>query len=189
MWFWHVPFWCLSQILKVLLRSLHSGLSVLQRCVSSSLSESRSVASDSLWPRGLQPTRLLCPWNSSGKNTGVGCHALLHGIFPTQGSNPGLLRCWRFFTIWTLSLSCFQLCISCSPPSLTSHTCSPAIGQGPVSNPVDSGIPFSELCPPRSLSSHLQLHTQLWTNGDLFSSAQPDYFPELSFIAVRIALY
>ena len=33
---------------------------------------------------------LLCPWNSPGKNTGVGCHALLQGIFPTQGSNPGL---------------------------------------------------------------------------------------------------
>ena len=46
-----------------------------------------------LWPHGLQPTRFLCPWNSPGKNTGVGCHALLHGIFPTQGSNPGLPRC------------------------------------------------------------------------------------------------
>ena len=32
--------------------------------------------------------------NSSSKNTGVGCHALLQGIFPTQGSNPGLLHCW-----------------------------------------------------------------------------------------------
>ena len=31
--------------------------------------------------------RLLCPWDSPGKNTGVGCHALLQGIFPTQGSN------------------------------------------------------------------------------------------------------
>ena len=30
---------------------------------------------------------------SPGKNTGVGCHALLHGIFPTQGLNPGLLPC------------------------------------------------------------------------------------------------
>ena len=35
--------------------------------------------------------RLLCPWDSPSKNTGVGCHALLHGIFPTQGSNPHLL--------------------------------------------------------------------------------------------------
>ena len=32
-------------------------------------------------------------WNSPGQNTGVGCHSLLHGIFPTQGSNPGLLHC------------------------------------------------------------------------------------------------
>ena len=39
---------------------------------------SRSVVSDSLWPRGLQPTRLLCPWEFPGKRTGVGCHLLLH---------------------------------------------------------------------------------------------------------------
>ena len=38
----------------------------------------------------VKPTRLLCPWCSPDKNTGVGCHALLQGIFPTQGSNPGL---------------------------------------------------------------------------------------------------
>ena len=37
--------------------------------------------------------RLLCPWNFPGKNTGVSCHFLLQGIFPTQGSNPGLLHC------------------------------------------------------------------------------------------------
>jgi len=35
--------------------------------------------------------RLLCPWDSPGKNAGVGCHALLQGIFPTQGWNPHLL--------------------------------------------------------------------------------------------------
>ena len=46
-----------------------------------------------LRPRGLQPTRLLCPWDFPGKDTGVGCHFLLQGIFPTQGSNPGLLYC------------------------------------------------------------------------------------------------
>ena len=43
--------------------------------------------SDSLWPRGLQPTRLLHPWDSPGKITGVG---ILQGIFPTQGLNPSL---------------------------------------------------------------------------------------------------
>ena len=52
-----------------------------------------SVMLDSLWPHGLQPTRLLCPWDSPCKNAGVGCHFLLQGIFLTQGSNPGLLHC------------------------------------------------------------------------------------------------
>ena len=41
---------------------------------------------------GLQPARLLCPWHSLGKNTGLGCHFLLQGIFPTQGSNRHLLK-------------------------------------------------------------------------------------------------
>ena len=44
-----------------------------------------SVRSDFLWPHGLQPTRLFCPLNFPGKNTGVGCHFVLQGIFPTQG--------------------------------------------------------------------------------------------------------
>ena len=34
-----------------------------------------------------------CPWDSRGENSGVGCHFLLQGIFPTRGLNPGLLRC------------------------------------------------------------------------------------------------
>ena len=45
-----------------------------------------------LQSHGLQPTRLLCSWDSLGRNTGVGCRALLQGIFPTQGSNLPLLR-------------------------------------------------------------------------------------------------
>ena len=49
--------------------------------------------SDSLRPPGLQPTGLLSPWDFPGKNTRVGCHSLLQGIFPTQGSNLGLLHC------------------------------------------------------------------------------------------------
>ena len=51
------------------------------------------VMSDSWWSHGLVPTRLLCPWNYPGKNTGVGSHALLQGIFPAQGLNLGLLHC------------------------------------------------------------------------------------------------
>ena len=41
----------------------------------------------------LQPTRLLGSWNSPGKNTGIGCHSLLHRIFLTQRLNLGLLYC------------------------------------------------------------------------------------------------
>ena len=50
-----------------------------------------SVTSESLGPQGLYPARLLYPQDSPGKNTGVGCHALLQGTFPTQGSNMHLL--------------------------------------------------------------------------------------------------
>ena len=58
------------------------------------------VVSNSLWLYGMQPTRLLCPWGSPGKNTGGGCLALLQGIFPTQGSNLGLLHCRKFLYRW-----------------------------------------------------------------------------------------
>ena len=51
-------------------------------------SESRSVVSDSL-----QLDVLYSPWNSPGQNTGVDSLSLLQGIFPTQGSNPGLPHC------------------------------------------------------------------------------------------------
>ena len=39
----------------------------------------------------LEPTRLLCPWDSPGKNTGVGCHALLQGDLPNPGIQPASL--------------------------------------------------------------------------------------------------
>ena len=45
--------------------------------------------------------RLLCSWVSLGKNTGVGCRALLQGIFLTQGLNPCLLLAGGFFTTST----------------------------------------------------------------------------------------
>ena len=44
-----------------------------------------------LRPYGLKPARLLCPWDSPGKNT-VDCHTHFQGIFLTQGSNPGFLH-------------------------------------------------------------------------------------------------
>ena len=52
---------------------------------------SLSVMSDSATP--WTPARILCPRDSPDKHTRVGCHALLQGIFPTQGLNPGLSHC------------------------------------------------------------------------------------------------
>ena len=50
-----------------------------------------------LWTVTAKP---LCPWDSPGENTGVGCHALLQGILPTQGSKPGLPHCrWILYQL------------------------------------------------------------------------------------------
>ena len=59
------------------------------------------MLSDSLRPHGLLPTRILCPWDSPGKSTGVGCHFFLQRIFPTRGSNLGLPHCRQ--TLYHLS--------------------------------------------------------------------------------------
>ena len=67
--------------------------------VYSESSISHSVVS--LRPHRLQSTRLFCPWYSPGKDTGVGCHPLLQGTFPTQGSRLGLLCCRQ--TLYYLS--------------------------------------------------------------------------------------
>ena len=58
--------------------------------------EAISVVSDSVRPYGLEPARILCPRHFPGKNTGVGCHALLLGVFPTQGSITCTSR-WALF--------------------------------------------------------------------------------------------
>ena len=49
------------------------------------------------------PDRLLCPWDFPGKNTGVGCHFLLQGIFPTLGLNPHPLH-WQVESLLLLLL-------------------------------------------------------------------------------------
>ena len=56
---------------------------------------SHSVVSDSVTPWTVVPQVPFVHGNSPGKNTGVGCHALLQRTFPTQGSNPGLSNCRR----------------------------------------------------------------------------------------------
>ena len=64
----------------------------------------------SLRPHGLQPTRLLCPRDFPGKNTGVGCHFLLQEIFPSQESIPSLLNCRQIILPTELQLeTMFQI--------------------------------------------------------------------------------
>ena len=63
-----------------------------------------SQAHLTLQPHGLWPARLLCPWDSPGKNTEGGCHFLLQGIFPTQGLNPHL-QCLLLWQADSLPLS------------------------------------------------------------------------------------
>ena len=58
---------------------------------------SRSVVSDPLWPYGLKPIKVLCPWDVSGKNTGVRCHFLFQGIISYVSCIAG-----GYFTGWTI---------------------------------------------------------------------------------------
>ena len=77
------------------MRDLNSRAWQRKQGVPTTGSESGRVVSDSLWPHGLYS-----PWNSPGQNTGVGSLFLLQGIFPTQGSNPGLLCCrWILYQL------------------------------------------------------------------------------------------
>ena len=126
-------------------------------------SESHSVVSDSFWPHGLYS-----PWNSPGQNTGVGSLSLLQGIFPTQGSNPGLLHCgqilyqlshkgsprlpeWVAYPFSSLSL-----------PNPGIELKSPALQVGSLPTEL-SGKPFSLYAYMLSLFSHVWFFATLWT--------------------------
>ena len=94
-----LPGWC--QKVRVLLQSEAGVNSHVTKHHSwgmdmwKSESESRSLVSDSLRPHGLHS-----PWNSPGQNPGVGSLSLLQGIFPIQGSNPGLPHCrWILYQL------------------------------------------------------------------------------------------
>ena len=86
--------------------------------------------SNSVWPYGLYCTRLLCPWDSLGKNIRVGCCTLLQGIFLTQWLNPPFLSLlhWQVgslplappgkpktYLLLLLLLSCFSHVWLCDP--------------------------------------------------------------------------
>ena len=108
-----LPFPCLGDLPDLgkepMFPAMAGGFFTTECCVS------HSIMPNSLQPHGLQPSRLLCPWDSPSKNTGVGYYALFQGIFLTQGLSPNLL-----------CLLCWQTCsLSLEPPGklqLTSWT-------------------------------------------------------------------
>ena len=74
------------------------------------------VMSNSLWSHGLLPARVFCQWDFSGKNTTVGFHVLLQGIFLTQGSNLGLLHGTQIlyhlnYSIALVHINCYEPCV------------------------------------------------------------------------------
>ena len=83
---------CMAKSLRCSLESVSTLLISYCRCLVAKLC--LSCVMTLLRAHGQQPARLLSPWDFPGKNTGVGCHFLLQGIFPTQGLNPSLLH-WQ----------------------------------------------------------------------------------------------
>ena len=82
------------------------------------VSESRSVMSDSLQPRGLYSS-----WNFPGQNTGVGSHCLLQGIFLTQRSNQRLLHCrWVLYQLSYQGSLCYAIIVLLRLRLLIGHT-------------------------------------------------------------------
>ena len=128
--------------------------------------------SNSLRPPGLYSPRLLCPWNSPGKNTRVGCYFLLQGIFLTQESNPGLLH-WRLIlyylshhrilALWiqfsSVAQSCLILCdpVNRTTPGLPVHHQLPEFTQihaHRVSDAIQPSHPLSSPSPAPNPSQH-----------------------------------
>ena len=83
----------------------------------------------------LQPHGLYSPWNFPGQNTGVGSLSLLQGIFLTQGSNPGLLRCRRIL---------YQLSHNRNKVHNKCNAFESSLNQLPSPNPVHGKIIFQE---------------------------------------------
>ena len=69
----------------------------------------RSVISDPQRPHGLQPTKLLHPWDFPGKSTGVGCHCLLRGeLVSTALKSPKWISCWTQRSLWSIQTTGFS---------------------------------------------------------------------------------
>ena len=82
----YLPFYLLLQACMYV--SVYTHIHICAYAVCCLVSKSCQIL---LQPHGLLPTRILCPWDFPGKNSGVDCHFLLQGIFPTKGLNLYLL--------------------------------------------------------------------------------------------------
>ena len=120
-----------------------------------------------LWLHGLGPARLFSPWDSPGKNTGVGCHFLLQGIFLNQGSNPAL-NCGQTLPSEPLqfssvrSLSCAQLFVTHEQPGLPVHHQLLEFTQTHVYWVGDTIQPSHPLWPPSLPALNLSQHQGLF---------------------------
>ena len=79
-------------------------------CLLMSCCQVSSVVSDSVRPHGLKPTRLLCPWDSPGKNTGVSCHFLFSNAWKWKVKVKSLSLVWPSAIPWTAAYQ--------APPSM-----------------------------------------------------------------------
>ena len=151
-----------------------------------------SVVSSSLQPSA----RLLCPWDFPDKNTRVGSHFLLLGIFPTQWSNPGLLHCRQI--LYSLShqgspmypqFSSVQFSRSVVSDSLRPHESQNARPPCPTATPRvhSDSRPLSQWCHPAISSSvvpfsscHPSQHQSLF-QWDLYWKWKPHFFSKKCF--------
>ena len=139
-------------------------------------SVSRSVVSNSLWLHGLLHARLPCPWNSPEKNIGVGCHALLQGIFPTQWLNPQplqLLHCRQILYCWATGEAHKELtAVVAQSPSHVPLFAAPqtATHKTSLSLTISWSLPKFMLIASVMLSSHLILWRPLLLLPSIFPS-------------------
>ena len=128
----------------------------------------------------------LCPWSSSGKNTGVGCHALFQEIFPTQGSNLGLLHCRQILYLLSQQGANFKCSSSkhktCPGASALQFLLVLLAKCCPISHPLSQGgfslcrwnkgsVSFHHLCPFSSFSEDCSIEEAPLQTWRVFSVA------------------
>ena len=130
--------------------------------------------SNSLQPYGPQPTRLLCLWDSPGKNTGVGCHFLLQEIFLTQGLN--LILCLSHWQAESSPLA---------PPGKPGENVylQPLPAETGFRSSLGDASIHSTACQP--VSMHVSTNTSRW--GFLVSQAE-QFFPVPAFCRELISI-